>query len=98
MRLTLDLPKAVLPDVRILWREGDEALVRQPNGESMVEGGVDLRIRHISRPPLEPVLANDIGTPFSVLNILRNEENAVREDARPNVQYHFVAEEFRLVE
>src|SRR5215472_13806691 len=98
MRLTLDLTKAVLPDVRILWREGDEALVRQPNGESMVEGGVDLRIRNISRPPLQPVLANDDGTPFPRLNILRNEQNAVSEYVRPNVQHHFVPEEFRLVE
>ena len=97
MRLTLDLTKAVLPDVRILWREGDEALIRQSNGESMVEGGVDLRVRHISRPPLQPVLANDDRTPFSRLNILRNEQNAGGEDARPNVQHHFIAEEFRLV-
>src|SRR5215467_3881192 len=98
MRFTLDLTKAVLPDIGVLRRERDESLVRKPGSECVIVGGVDVRVRHITRPSLQPVLANDNRTLLSWPDILRHQKDAIGENTGPNVQRDLVSPELRFIE
>ena len=82
MGLALDQAEAVVADVGVLRRVRDEALVGQPRGEVVVVRAIDGRIGHVARASLEAMLADDHGPAFAGVEILRHEQNPVREDVR----------------
>ena len=96
--LALKRAEAVLEDVEILRRERDVSLLGKPHGVLVIGRVLDLRVGNIARTPLEPVLANHHGPLFTFLDILGQEQDAVRKNVGEDVHHHFVAGEERLVE
>src|SRR5262245_2602954 len=98
MAPTLDHAETILSNVGVLWSEGDEPLFGEPHCIAVIVVAVDLGIGYVGRPALEPVLAYHDGTPLPGGNILRHEENALGEDAGPNIEHHLVSAIFWLIE
>ena len=94
---SLDDAEAVLADVGILRREGDEALLGQPRGEGVIERDDPGRIGDVGGRPSSPCWQTTTGAPLARPDVLRHQQHAVGEDLGPDVQHHFVAAELRRV-
>src|SRR5262249_28615852 len=93
----LDHAEAVAPDIGILRRIGDEAFRSQSGRVTVVIIRVALRLDGIPRRALQSMLAYYNGTLLAGLDVLRDQQNSIRENAGPHVQRHFVAAILRLV-
>lgn len=91
MPLALNNPEAILPDIWVLRRIGHETLFRETYGEAAIVRRVDFRISDIARAALQPVLTNHHGPPLAGLDVLRYEQNPIRQDSWPDIQNHLVA-------
>jgi hypothetical protein len=91
MPFALNDPEAILADIWVLRRIGHEPLFCEACGETVIVRRVDLRIGDIAWAALEPVLTNHEGPPLARLDVLRYEQNPIRDYPGPDVQNHFVA-------
>ena len=57
VRQALEHAEVVAPDIRVLWRVGDEALLHELHGELVV--GALPRVDRLAGCPFEPMLADD---------------------------------------
>ena len=100
IRLPLQHPEIVLPPIRIMRRERDEAALRQLRRKrAVITEPAALRVlRHrVLRHALQPVLTHHHRSPLARLQIFRHQQIAPRHHARPHVQHHLVARPFRLI-
>src|SRR3974390_3271061 len=93
MALALDLPEAVLADIRVLGSVDYEPLVRQARSEVMVIRAIDFGIRDVLRAPFEAALADNHRAALAGFEVLGNQQNAVGEYVGPDIQNHLVAAE-----
>src|SRR4051812_28060429 len=82
---TLQLAEVVTAAIVVMRREDDEATLRQPGPKRLV-GGISLAFRvlkkDVGRKALQPVLTDDDGPLFALLQILRQEQIAPQEHVR----------------
>src|SRR5207244_10108781 len=91
MPLALNHPEAVLEDVRVLRRIGDEALFSQLGGETVVIMRVRFRIGGVGGTTFETVLAYHNRALLARLDVFRYQQDSVGENARPHIQHYLVA-------
>ena len=87
--LALQRAEAVLEDVQVLRREGDEAALGQLGGEVVI-GRVVAR-DDVLGTPFQAVLADDDRPPLARLKVLRHQQNAVGDHVGKDIEHHLVA-------
>src|SRR5579864_4251649 len=97
MRFALDQAEPVLADVWVLRSVGYEALFRQFQREAMVGALVCAWAGYVGSAPFQPVLANHHGPSFARPDIFWNQQNAIREHVRPDIQHHLVPAKLWLI-
>ena len=92
IRFALQHPEFVVATIRIVRREHDEPLLRQPGGEGLVVTerlAVLIRRDDIGRHSFQPVLADDDRPAFAGLEILRQQQIAPGKNIGKDVEHDF---------
>ena len=88
--LALQQAESIAADVRVLRGEDDVAAVGQVGAESVVRG-LDRPVDDHLRGALQAVLADDHRPPLAGLDVLGQQQDAVGEHVRIDVENHLVA-------
>src|SRR3954453_11101783 len=96
--LALKGTKAIREDIEVLRREGDETAIGQLSRKALVIlGAIAFLEEDILRPAFESVLANNHGTLLALLQILRQQQNAIGDDIGEDFENNLMADPFLLV-